>query len=577
MITINKNLPYIKIFLYPFSKYAIFFWLMTMMLFLPMYFWDRYNVPLDSRLVIRLTNDVILSGMISYLLLFVGSIIGLLSQKTARIWVFLSYFLVWVFSYGETFMIKIFRTRYSSFIFQVVDETKGKETQEFILAVCVTFKFFAISFLYIGILGIFAYLIYRVLENKSWNRILGKISFIIFSIIIIGGLFFNSQMKTGYAKIPFGWDSFSKFHKAYLSFRNERENFRLCDQSHLNIEIDSCNYTSPKIVLMIGESYIKRHSPLYGYVLNTTPFLCSLDSLFVFNDVITSVNMTTLAIRNMISMSSVGEGKEWYDSPYFMSYFKKSGYHVTYYSNQYPYGGTDFDGGFLDMPILNDACFSFRNSKEYQYDGDFLDHYEKDRDSIDVGEHWLSIIHFMGQHMLAAERYPKTFTTFTSDSIPRMDLNDSQRQEIAYYDNATLYNDEMVKRVVEMYRDQEVIFVYIADHGDEVYDFRMRSGRIFDINSGANMLHCHIDVPMFIYATPLYRERHPDIINRIGNSLDNPFMSDDLPHLMLDLAGIYTPLYKPEKSLINPCFDKTRKRLIGYDEKYDYDEICNKE
>lgn len=83
-------------------------------------------------------------------------------------------------------------------------------------------------------------------------------------------------------------------------------------------------------------------------------------------------------------------------------------------------------------------------------------------------------------------------------------------------------------------------------------------------------------IPFVIYATPLYRERHPDIISRIESSVNNPFMSDDLPHLMLDLAGIDAPLFNPSKSPINPLYDKTRKRLIGYDVKYDYDEICGK-
>ena len=37
------------------------------------------------------------------------------------------------------------------------------------------------------------------------------------------------------------------------------------------VTVDSCSHTSNNIVLVIGESYIRNHSQLYGYKLQTTP------------------------------------------------------------------------------------------------------------------------------------------------------------------------------------------------------------------------------------------------------------------------------------------------------------------
>lgn len=75
-----------------------------------------------------------------------------------------------------------------------------------------------------------------------------------------------------------------------------------------------------------------------------------------------------------------------------------------------------------------------------------------------------------------------------------------------------------------------------------------------------------------IWVSDKYKETHPDIIKRIENSVDRPFMTDDLPHLMLDLAGIECEWFEPSRSLINDQYNVNRKRLLE-DSKQDYDEI----
>lgn len=49
-------------------------------------------------------------------------------------------------------------------------------------------------------------------------------------------------------------------------------------------------------------------------------------------------------------------------------------------------------------------------------------------------------------------------------------------------------------------------------------------------------------------------------------------MIDDLPHLMLDIAGIDCEWFDPTRSLINERYNANRKRLL-LDSKIDYDEI----
>lgn len=571
-------------FLYlPFKRYSIFLYAMAILLFLPAYFWNVANVAKEY-LAIRIINLASFSLLNSYAVIFVSCVISKYSKILAKIWICITYALIFLVSFGETFMIKFFQTRYSAFIFQLLDETIGRESREFVSAYCSTFKFFAIVTLYVIILSFGAILLQHLLNKdkrlKAVPRILATLAFCCFCATLA----FSAPEVSGKEvckdrQFPIYEDSFSYLINAQKNFNVAKKECISCNEMHRDIQVDSCSYSSPKIVLFIGESYNRHHSSLYGYNLNTNPLISQLDSLYVFTDVITSVNGTSYSFHNFMSLSSVDEDKSWAESPLFMAFFKACGYYVTFYSNQFPKrfhkDSFDFEGSyFLDMPLVDSKCFDFRNTEVYEYDGDLIDHFVKDSANVNKGEYDLTIIHFMGQHMLPETKYPSSFAYFTADSISRTDLNEAQRAEVAYYDNATRYNDYVTRRVIDLYQGQDVIFVYFADHGDEANDFRIHRGRSFDIQTGAPMLHCQMDIPFWIYATPEYRAKHPEVIDKLKKSLDRPFMTDDLPHFMFDLAGIHTPWFKPERSLINEKFNAKRKRMVGYVTRYDYDEIC---
>ena len=65
------------------------------------------------------------------------------------------------------------------------------------------------------------------------------------------------------------------------------------------------------------------------------------------------------------------------------------------------------------------------------------------------------------------------------------------------------------------------------------------------------------------------------MMERIRRAASQPFEIDDIPHLMLDLAGIKCKYFNPTRSPINPSFNPHRKRLIG-DQKADYRKLMGK-
>ena len=210
------------------------------------------------------------------------------------------------------------------------------------------------------------------------------------------------------------------------------------------VQIDSCSYRVPNIVLIIGESYNKHHSQLYGYNMPTTPkqkALAQEGTLVPFTDVVAPWNLTSFVFKNILSLQAIGEKEEWCDKPLFPEVFRKAGYHVTFITNQFQSKANeavyDFSGGFfLNNPDLSKKLFDTRNTRLYPYDEGVLQEY--DRLKKEDKEHNLIILHLMGSHLMYKSRYPQNATHkyLKEDMYNRPELTKKQRMILADYDNS---------------------------------------------------------------------------------------------------------------------------------------------
>lgn len=99
-----------------------------------------------------------------------------------------------------------------------------------------------------------------------------------------------------------------------------------------NVKIDRCHFSATNLIVVIGESFNRHHSNLYGYYLNTNPRLTERQKrgeLYVFTDAVSPYNFTDKAMRYMISSSRARQGENWTESAMFPTVFKKAGYDVT--------------------------------------------------------------------------------------------------------------------------------------------------------------------------------------------------------------------------------------------------------
>lgn len=345
------------------------------------------------------------------------------------------------------------------------------------------------------------------------------------------------------------------------------------------MSVDSCSFKSPNIVLIIGESYGKLHSQQYGYFMPTTPRQIKREKsglLVPFSDVVAPWNLTSFVFKNVFSLHVVGEKGEWCNYPLFPSLFRKAGYHVTFITNQFlpkaKQAVYDFSGGFfLNHPELSEAMFDSRNQQLYRFDRGLLDDYDKNQQQHNT-DHNLIIFHLLGQHVKYNQRFPSDRRHFKAEDYDkkRADLNGKQRNVLADYDNAVLYNDSIVDAIISRFEDKEAIIIYMPDHGEECYEGNR--GFICRNHSAAidyDLAHYEFEIPFWIFCSYKYAAKHPDIYKEIIGAKNRRFMTDALPHMLLYLAGIHTKDYHAEYNILSPQYNEMRPRILKNTTDYD--------
>jgi len=344
-------------------------------------------------------------------------------------------------------------------------------------------------------------------------------------------------------------------------------------------KVDSVSYRSPEIVLIIGESFSRHHSQQYGYFQPTTPRQLYRErhgaQLVKFSDVISPWNLTSFVFKYLFSMHSVGEKGEWCDRPMFPELFREAGYHVTFLTNQFlPQAREavyDFSGGFfLNNPKLDSAMFDTRNKELHRYDDGLLSDYDELKGYN--GEHNLTIFHLGGMHVQYKLRSPAERKKFHRDEYKerKPHLNARERQTLADYDNAILYNDSIVDQIIRRFEDKEAVVIYVPDHGEECYEGTMHFYcRLHSTKIDARLAHAEFDIPFWIWCSKSYIKAYPDVYAQIWQSKDRRYMTDALPHLLLYLAGIATPEYDERLNILSPSYNEMRPRILKLTTDYD--------
>jgi len=517
---------------------------------------------------------------LSYPLCLVGRWGG---RKFEKAWHVFWHVVVYLFSASNVFLYIFFGLCWDAFTIALINETNQSEVSGFAATYFTDGKFYWIVLFY-AVLGIIEVIFLKRSNRQSvsmgkWRWLLIPIFLLMWCHCIVFSTDYdwNYDMAKG---TPIKRNILWKLEQSVLVFAENQKDYDTCALHQKDISIDSCSFRSPTIVVIVGESYIKQHSSLYGYAKETNPRLSEEKNLMVFNDVIAPFNLTSECFKYFLSVASVDDKCKWCEVPLFPALFRMAGYRVTFYSNQFVRGTHqerfDAKSGFIYHPAIEPSIIDERNREKFSHDGELVELFKRNHSQVESAPYNLIFFHLYGQHVKSKDRYPATFNHFrAADYADRTDLTEEQRQEVAEYDNATRYNDHVVSNIIDEFRDKDAIVLYFADHGDEANDYRPKLGRSFDFDKmSAKGIHCQFDIPFMIYVSDLYKQHHADIIQAIEASAKRRFMTDDLPHLMMFLAGIECQWYKPQRNLLSPDYQGQRQRLISA-EKIDYDKFCS--
>ena len=585
----------------PIEKNGAFFvfmfalgWLCTQIEIMPYYLRDRGAKPYE------------LSAPELFLDIYVLCVILTLIPRKIRIWVkALIYILLYGVAIADMFCYERFESTLTPTMLMLVGETSGQETREF-LSGYLSWDVITSGVGWI-ILLILAHLLWTFFrhfsDKKRRQMILPRLNTTAVSGFkavlgcLVAWLLYGAVSQT--------WDNKEALQRlfSYHTIGQVEHEMTRKDKAHLyapvyrlafsiyanrlasdqviqletasqKIRIDSCSFRVPNIVLVIGESYNKRHSQLYGYDKPTTPrqkALAEEGSLIPFTDVVADWNLTSFVFKHMLSLYAVGDSGEWCDQPLFPEVFRQAGYQVTFLTNQFlPQAKEavyDFSGGFfLNHPEVSSRLFDRRNTKLYRYDGDLVNSLNTlpPLNALTSPSGSLTIFHLMGSHIDYRSRFPqKTFRHFKPQMYNRPDLTDKQRQTLADYDNSLLYNDSIVKAITNLFVDKDALVIYMPDHGEEIFDDKPYvSGRRHNADIDYRLARNEMEIPFWVWGSPQYIEHHPYGWLALQAAKDRPMMTDALPHLLLYLGGISTPLYRSELNVISPDYNTHRPRIL---------------
>lgn len=454
----------------------------------------------------------------------------------------------------EYFLLLKFHLIISQELIDIIADTNKAESINF-LETYLNFSTISLYIILIFIVNFVFILISKLLKNTKYQGVS--------ILLVIIGMTFVTYCIYGFARYHNGqgipqMSSISRTGYAiYLTKQKINENKLL---------IETCNKVKatqnikikPSIVIIIGESYSVYHSSLYGYNKPTNPLLKHEEkkgNLFLFNNAVTIYPATTATMYAVFSLDSLGVN--FTDKPLFPICFKKTGYKVKMYDNQY------FVNQGLSFMCDNDVSktlFDYRNIKEYKYDEDLVK-------SITVNKNpTLYIIHLKGQHYIYKTRFPIQFTKFKAKDYS-FKYTEEQRQIMADYDNATLYNDNVVNSIFDKFKNKYCCIFYFSDHGEEVYELRdyMGHGNAEDSPNPNYQLR----VPLMVWLSPSFKQANSNIVNELYRAKKYPISTDDIGHSILDIAGIRNKDFKPNLSFINCKFNKKRHRIVMSSVDYD--------
>lgn len=304
------------------------------------------------------------------------------------------------------------------------------------------------------------------------------------------------------------------------------------------------------VVLVVGETVRGDHWGLNGYERQTTPMLAARTDVVNFPDVSACGTSTSISLPCMFSTF----GREHYDRVAISSHqslldvLARVGVDVLWRDNQAGCKG-------VCAGIVSEAL-SATNAPGLCEAGRCLDeillHNLARRIEAAEGDLFI-VLHQLGNHgPNYFERYPPAFEYWKpvcrSTELSRC----SQQEIINAYDNAILYTDTVLGRLIDLlaaHGDRDSAMLYLSDHGESLGEYGLYlHGAPYAIAPRAQ-LH----VPMTLWMSPGFGAGAYADIDCLHRTARQSISHDYLFSTLLGLFDVQTSAYRRERDVLAAC------------------------
>lgn len=409
-------------------------------------------------------------------------------------------------------------------------------------------------FLYVALLGILPSVwIYNVkivfsdfrTELRSRIKLFSLSLAVAISIVLIFSPFYASFFREHKILRYYTTPASSIYATAkYINRSIKRETLPLMPIG-LDAKISATDTDRELIIFVVGETARADRFSLNGYERETNPLL-KKEAVTSFSNVWACGTSTALSVPCMFSIYNQSEYSDAkaQTTENILDILKRAGIAVTWLDNNSDSKGVALRVNFEDYkrPEKNPIC-----DLECRDEG-MLANLQTYIDNHQEGDLFI-VLHQMGNHGPAYyKRYPKTFEKF-SPACQTNQLENCSKEEIDNaYDNAILYTDYFLSKVIQVLKDNDAQFetalFYVSDHGESL---------------GEHGVYLH-GLPYFI--APDEQLRVPAImwfgdnfndpaVKSLSNRRDGKYSHDNIFHTILGFMEIETSLYNKELDIIH--------------------------
>ncbi|MBQ7263221.1 MAG: phosphoethanolamine transferase [Synergistaceae bacterium] len=323
------------------------------------------------------------------------------------------------------------------------------------------------------------------------------------------------------------------------------------------------------VVLVVGESASRHHWGLYGYPRDTTPFMsarAASGDIWALRD----VNATTAAsvLSQFRALTFIDQMTYIEDYRFaIVDVFARAGFKTFWLDNNitintYNLVQESFTRNCDVWRVMTAADVAARRSYDPQIVWGMADDSQVlavedqpwdehllpwlDEALADPAPKKLIVVHLKGSHVVYAYRYPPEFDVFHGREgirSPWLDEEPMIEDVVNTYDCSILYTDWLLEQVIrrmEAVEGRSLMF-HFSDHGEEGFDFYPFYGRMVE-----HVSKFVTDVPLIVWASPTWRDQRD--ASAFASYLDRPMRLDDVPHALMDLAGVRGPMLDETRS-----------------------------